>query len=57
MAVFLGSLKVISDFFKEEEEKKKEFSEHDEEISYIKAKGHRFIHTEDDSVTQQMRGY
>lgn len=51
---FLGSLEAVSEFFKEYQEEEGEFSEHGEEIP---VQNHRIIHTEDDSVVKQWRGY
>lgn len=59
---FLGSLDAVSKFFEEQEREQKEFSrysENDPTPFYNgngKQRGH-VVHTEDDSITQQMRGY
>ena len=54
----------MSEFFREEEEVEveKEFSQHGEGGAnslyvYNNAKRHHFVHTEDDSIVKQMRGY
>lgn len=60
--VFLISLDAISEFFKEEEEGQKEFSQcyEDDPAFFYKGNGEQkshVAHTEDDSVTKEMRGY
>ena len=69
MPNIVGCLRVLdemSEFFREEEEEEEEvekkFSQYGEGgvnslYVYNNTKRHHFVHTEDDSIVKQMRGY
>lgn len=57
---FFGNLDALAKFLKEQQQEEEEFSQYAEgghpSLYNVKQIGH-FIHTEDDSIIKQMRGY
>lgn len=55
---FFSSLKDVDEFFKQQQEDEEEFSQYgdDDGQPYFKEERHH-VHTEDDSITKQWRGY